>query len=86
MFEKLKKLNRKRRFAKHFRENLRIGLIAAIGFVIAFAWREAILSLIDSFVYKYINPVQGVISETISALVITLIGVILIWIITKWLR
>jgi hypothetical protein len=83
---KYKKRTRKKKFTKQFKENLRIGLSAAIGFTIAFAWREPLI--------LFFNDIVKLASETslpysisiISAFSITFFGVLFLWIISKYLR
>ena len=81
-----KKRGRKRKFSKEFKEHLRIGLTAAIGFVIAFAWREPLILFVNDFVLKYLNSSAVFHAGIISALLITFLGVLLIWFLSRVLR
>jgi len=68
----------KRSFKKEFRRQIRLAILAAIGFTIAFAWKRAIFDSFQSFVTRF--------SETYTAIAITLVGVLLIFISSKILR
>ncbi|PIN90937.1 hypothetical protein COU60_01180 [Candidatus Pacearchaeota archaeon CG10_big_fil_rev_8_21_14_0_10_34_76] len=45
-------------FKKEFRRQLRLLIIVALGFTIAFTWRQTIFDVVESFVIRFIN-VQG---------------------------
>ena len=81
-----KRRGRQKKFVGQFKENLRIGLSAAVGFVIAFAWREPIWDFLNGFVLKYVKATAGLQAGIYSALIITIIGVIIIYFIGKWLK
>ena len=69
----------KRSFKKEFRRQIRLAILAAIGFTIAFAWKRAIFDSFQSFVTRFLD-------ETYTAIAITLVGVLLIFISSKILR
>jgi len=81
-----KKRGRKKKFGKEFKEHLRIGLTAATGFVIAFAWREPLIIFINDFVLKYINNTAEFQAGIISAFIITILGVLFIWFLSRVLK
>jgi putative Mn2+ efflux pump MntP len=64
-----------------------MAILAAVGFVIAFAWKEAIFDTFQSFVSRFLDvPIGHYLSQTYTATAITLAGVILIFITSKLLR
>ena len=80
------KRGRKKKFSKQFKEHLRIGLSAAVGFTIAFAWREPLIKLVNTFMFKYIDSSAEFHASILSALLITFLGVILIYYMSRILR
>ncbi|MFH1801750.1 MAG: DUF5654 family protein [archaeon] len=85
-FKKYRKLARRKKFSSHFKENLRFGIIAAVGFMIAFAWREPVLIILKNFVLKYFNPIEGMMTGILTAFAATLFGTLLILIVTRLLK
>jgi len=77
--EKLKESAKK--FNLEFKKSLNTALIAAFGFLIALTWRDVITEYINQI--TTISPVKG---RLISALIITIICVLGILIITKFMR
>jgi hypothetical protein len=77
----------KRSFKKEFKRQIRLAIIAAIGFTVAFAWRESIFNMFQSFVSRFldINP-EHYLSQIYTSITITLAGVILIFITSKLLK
>ena len=77
----------KRSFRQEFKRQLRLALTAAIGFTVAFAWREAIFSFFQNITSRILDVEQGhYLSQTYTSLLITLVGVLLIFISAKMLR
>lgn len=72
------------RFKKEFRRQIRIAFAAAVGFLIAYSWREYVFSLAKSLTGD-MSIVMPNISNFLAALIITLIGAILIFISSKLL-
>ena len=68
---------------KEFKRQLKLGIIAAIGFTIAFAWRDAVFNSIQSFVERFTDTTNILLSNVLTAVFITVIGVILIYITSK---
>jgi hypothetical protein len=83
----MKILKTKRSFRTEFKRQIRLALTAAIGFTIAYAWRQAIFDAFHNFVTRFLDvPPEHYLSETYTALVITLAGVLLIFLTSKMLR
>ena len=76
-----------RSFKKEFKKQLRFAITAAIGFSIAFAWRESIFNTFLDFVSRFLdlNPTHYL-TEVYAALTVTIAGVIIIFITSKILR
>ncbi len=73
--EKAKKLH------KEVKKALYTALLAAFGFLIALVWRDVIQSWVEKI--SATSPVQG---QLVSALIVTIICVIGILIVTKFLK
>lgn len=65
------------KFTKEFKRTLNTALIAAFGLVIALSWNEVIKEFVGQI--ASLSPVQG---KLVSALIITIVGVIAIILIT----
>lgn len=77
----------KKSFRKEFKRQIRLALVAAIGFTIAFAWRNAVFDAFQNFVARFLDVAPDhYLSELYTAIVITLFGVILIFITSKLLQ
>lgn len=81
-----KKKGRKKKFSNSFKEHLRIGISAAVGFVIAFAWREPLILGLNNFILKYIHETAVLQASIISALIVTAFGVGFIYFVSRYLR
>ncbi len=68
-------------FNNEFKKALNTAIIAAFGFLIALVWRDLINEYLDKVVA--LSPVSG---KLISALIITLVGVLGILIVTRFLK
>lgn len=80
-------LDTKRSFRKEFRRQIRLAVVAAIGFSVAFAWRNAIFNTFQSFVTRFLDIEVGhYLSEVYTATAITLAGVLLILLTSKMLK
>ena len=80
-------LQTKRSFRLEFRRQIRMAITAAIGFSIAYAWRQAIFDTFQSFVARFLDvPPTHYLSENYTALFITLAGVLLIFLTSKLLK
>ena len=82
----MKKIKEKTKVkAKHLKKELRkamsTALIAAFGFLMALVWRDVIQSGVDKI--SSTSPVQG---QLVSATIVTIICVVGILIVTKYLK
>ena len=66
------------KFQREFRRSLVTAITAAFGFLIALVWKDVITEYVNAI--TKISPVQ---SQLISALIVTLVGVLGILIISK---
>jgi putative Mn2+ efflux pump MntP len=74
-------------FKKEFRHQIRLAIVAAIGFSVAFAWREAIFSFFQSFVSRFLDLEPGhYMTEIWTSIAITVAGVLLIMLTSKLLK
>ncbi len=71
-------------FQREFRKQLVIGITAAFGFLIALAWRTPIESSIDFLVDKLGLKGGPIYWGFVSAIVVTIIAVLVLIIVTKW--
>jgi len=74
---KTRKKPKSSRFKKELKRQTRYAIAAAIGFTIAFAWRDYILNLTSSFLVDMAMVMPNM-SRFLGAILITLVGVILI--------
>ncbi len=84
--KKYRIFNAKKSFRKEFKRQLRFAIIAAIGFLIAFSWRNALYRSANSIVEKFTDLADVVLSEIYTALFITFVGVVLLLISSKILK
>ena len=74
-------------FRKELKRQVRLAVSAAIGFTIAFAWRNAIFDTFQSFVAKSLDLQFGnFVTEVYTAIFISFLGVIFILITSKILE
>ena len=71
---------RAKKFNNELKKSLNTAIVAAFGFLIALAWRDAITGYVNSL--TSMSPLQG---NLISAIIITIIGVVGILIVTSLL-
>lgn len=77
---------KKRSFRKEFKRQVRMAIAAAIGFTIAFSWRNFVYDTSKTWIEK-LTPLSGAFETGLaSALIITIIGVIFILITSKLLK
>jgi hypothetical protein len=72
----------KKKFSHKFRKELkkqsRLAVAAAIGFLIAFSWRDTILAVTEKYV-QVLTTMTGLLHvKLVSSLVVTIIGVLVI--------
>ena len=78
-------LNTKKSFRKEFKRQLRYAIAAAVGFMIAFSWRETIIASTKEIVER-LTEASGNIVNVYNSLFITLIGVLIIILSSKILE
>ncbi|MEM4259209.1 MAG: DUF5654 family protein [Candidatus Pacearchaeota archaeon] len=80
-------LKTSRSFRTEFKRQVRLALVAAIGFTIAFAWRNAVFDAFESYVSRLMDiPLAHYMTEIYTAIAITLVGVIVILFTSKLLK
>jgi len=72
------------RFNKEFREQIAVAITAAFAFLIALSWREPIQISVDKLVVDLGLKGGEIYLQFLSALVITLIGVLILMLVSKW--
>lgn len=82
----VKILKIKRSFRKEFKRQLKLAIIAAIGFTIAYAWKETVLKIMENTAINIASTLALGYSPLFMPLLITVIGVILIFIFVKILK
>ncbi len=73
-------------FKKEFRRQIRMLIVVALGFTIAFSWRQTIFDASQAFV-QFATHIRG--STTLSiltSLFITILGVLLVYLTTHFLK
>lgn len=72
-------------FKMEFKKQIRLALAAAIGFIIAFAWRDFVLKLTGNALSRFLelNPIT---SSLVLSIVVTFLGVLIILISSKILK
>ena len=72
-------------FKREFRKQLRLALAAAVGFIIAFAWKDFFFKLTEDFLSKFLklNPITSALAISIF---ITFVGVLIILMSSKILK
>jgi Na+/H+ antiporter NhaC len=74
------------RFKKEFRRQIRLAIAAAIGFLIAYAWRDTIFSLTSDLVQSISSKMSTHLINFTSSLIITAVGVGLILLASRLLE
>ena len=73
-------------FKKEFKRQIKWAIIAAVGFIVAFAWRNAIYNSSQSIVEKFTDAADLILTEFYTAIFVTIVGVLLIMLSSKILR
>ncbi|MBS3074559.1 hypothetical protein J4447_03855 [Candidatus Pacearchaeota archaeon] len=73
-------------FKKEFKRQLRYGITAAIGFLIAYAWKQPLLRFFQALSEKIVNSTISYEVDIVAALIITVLGVVGIIFLTRWLK
>ena len=83
----MKVLKVSKSFKKEFKRQARFAIVAAIGFTIAFAWRNAVFESFRNYVARIMDLApEHYFTEIYTALAITLLGVFAIFITSKILK
>jgi hypothetical protein len=85
MFQRLNLLNKKKSFKEEFRSQLRLAIAAAVGFTIAFAWKDYVLFQANEVIQK-MAIIAPYFSRFFGALLVSLVGVVIIIVSSKVLR
>ncbi len=72
-------------FKQEFKRQIRLAMAAAIGFIIAFAWRDYIMAVTMN-IFGTLTTTMPNASKLFSALLLTFIGVIFLFISSKILK
>jgi ABC-type polysaccharide/polyol phosphate export permease len=76
----------KKSFRVELKRQLRYAIAAAVGFMIIYAWRDAILEGTKSLVEKISSTTHVVTTEVSTALFISIMGVLIILVTSKLLK
>ena len=80
-------LRPKRSFKSEFRRQIKLAIVAAVGFLIAYAWRESIFDTFQSFIARMLDVTPDhFLTEVYTSIFMTIVGVIIIFISSKLLR
>ena len=78
---------RKRSFRLEVRRQMRLAIASAIGFTIAYGWKEAIFDGMERQVARLLEVAPDhFLTHTYTATILTLIGVLLIFVTARVLR
>lgn len=75
-----------KRLKREFKKQLKFGLTAAVGFLIAYAWRDPLLLFFNDLVVNLTALSLPYAISIVTALFVTVFGTILIWIISRVLK
>ena len=72
-------------FKKEFKRQARLALVAAVGFIIAFAWKDFVFKVTGDILSKFLelNPITSALAISI---VVTFFGVLIILISSRILK
>jgi hypothetical protein len=70
-------------FKKEFKKQLLFAVSAAFGFLMAFSWRDPIMDFIG-FLINGVGIRSQIYGGVISAIVLTIVGVLFLMVISKW--
>jgi len=79
-------LKTKKNFRKEFKRQLRYAIAAAVGFLVIFAWRDAIVESTRNLIEKIAEETSIAGTNIATALVITIVGVLVIILSSKLLK
>jgi hypothetical protein len=74
------------KFKEEFKKQIRLAIAAAVGFLIAFSWRDTVLAVAQKYV-QAITTIEGMIQlKLVSSFVITILGVLIILLSSKAIK
>jgi len=73
-------------FSQQFRQHVSTAIIAAFSFLIALAWKDLIVHLVEFFLKKDVLENIPYLSDLITAAVVSVIAVLGILIVTRWAK
>jgi uncharacterized protein YacL len=76
----------KKNFRTEFKRQLRYAIAAAVGFMIVFAWRDAIINATKSLVERLSETTHTAAIELSTATIITVVGVLIVVLSSKLLK
>lgn len=79
-------LKRKRSFKKELKYQIKTAIIVAAGFIVAYAWKEAIFRSAEKVVSRFSETTSYITNEILSAFLLTFLAVLLIFATSKLLR
>ena len=79
-------LKAKRTFRKEFKRQIKYAVAAAVGFMIAFVWKDALLKSSEELVDKFLETARVSVSSISTAVFVTILGVLVILITSRLLR
>jgi hypothetical protein len=82
----LKPKRGRKSFKRELKRQLKWAIAVGVGFLIAYAWREAIFNSAEQVMEKIVDSSKGVISNVSTSVFITIIGVVIILISSRLLR
>tara|TARA_Y100000310_G_C20303785_1_gene633020 strand:+ start:285 stop:695 length:411 start_codon:yes stop_codon:yes gene_type:complete len=71
-------------FNKEFKNEIAVGITAAFAFLIALSWRGPIQKSVDSLVVSLGLTGKAIYVEYLSALIMTLIAVLVLMLVSRW--
>jgi multisubunit Na+/H+ antiporter MnhB subunit len=82
----LKSRRGRKSFKREFKRQVKYAIAAAVGFIIAFAWRDAIYNSTRTIIEKFTESSKDILINFYTSIFITIIGVLIIIISSKLLR
>ena len=73
-------------FKKKFKKQTTTAIVAAFAFLVALSWREPIKQSIDNLIEKLNLTGQAIYIEYLSAIIITIIAVLVLIMVSKWIE
>ena len=67
-----------------FKEHTSTAIIAAFSFLIALAWRDLVIKLVENYIKPSTLMTHPYLSELISAFIVTIFSVLAIIFVSKW--